>query len=129
MLAHPLVQKRGLEKRIGVMYFLLRLPSGGHASLRLGLRANAQGAFRTKPAWRPAAARDLFACRVVRGGKRRSRILWIFPPRAAPQPRARELWNGNDSEDRGPGRHPIRGAGEGQPPSRSVGCGGEAFHK
>jgi hypothetical protein len=70
-------KKRAGKARLGYVS-LLRLPSEGHASLRLGLRANAQGAFRTKPAWRPTAARGRFACRGVTGGKGRSRTPMDF---------------------------------------------------
>src|SRR5262245_38183624 len=73
-------KKRAGKARLGYVS-LPRLPSGGHASLRLGLRANAQGAFRTKPAWRTTAARDLFACRGRGGGNVDRGPLWIFPPR------------------------------------------------
>jgi len=60
----PLMQKKNTGKeRLGCVS-LRRLPPEGHASLKLGLRANALGAFRTKPAWRYAAACDSFACRV-----------------------------------------------------------------
>jgi hypothetical protein len=59
----PLMQKKKTGKERFSCVSLLRLPPEGHASLKLGLRANALGAFRIKPAWRYAAACDSFACR------------------------------------------------------------------
>ena len=58
LLRRSLMQKKKTGKeRVGCVS-LLRLPPEGHASLKLGLRANALGAFRIKPAWRHAAACD-----------------------------------------------------------------------
>jgi hypothetical protein len=61
--ARPLMQKKNTGKERFGCVCVHRLPPEGHASLTLGLRANALGAFRTKPAWRYAAACDSFACR------------------------------------------------------------------
>ena len=60
--SRPLKQKKKTGKERFGCVSLLRLPPEGHASLTLGLRANALGAFRIQPAWRSAAARDPFAC-------------------------------------------------------------------
>ena len=61
-----------------------------------GLRALATGAFRDDPAWRHAARRGVAAVVLRRIGRCSAREPDNFLPRAAPQPRARELWNGND---------------------------------
>jgi hypothetical protein len=56
--SQPLKLKKKTGKdRVGCVC-LHRLPPEGHASLKLGLRANALEAFRIQPAWRFAAARD-----------------------------------------------------------------------
>jgi len=58
----PFEQKKKAGKERKGCVSLHRLPPEGHASLTLGLRAHALGAFRIQPAWRFSAARDPTVC-------------------------------------------------------------------